>query len=1007
MKVVFILCTILVSTVSEETLYDCGRLCKCEFYPRDTIVKCMGAHIHEIPKHLPSNTTKLYFSGTLIRIVPEKAFEAFPLVSRIFFRYLDESPCVLEKLTPSCFDDLDFLKVIGITGCHRLHTIEPGVFGRFRVLNRIHILHSGLTSVPNFENFVTVNKDQNGLIDEIDLSNNRIEEIKEHAFLSVKVNILTLDNNKLRKIYDGAFFKSQVKTLQLQNNPTLTEIGENAFDSIEILENLDLSRTSIESLPRKGLASIVKLRLIGTKSLRQFPPVIHFSRIQTAQLYYPHHCCFFKNPEKQNPTEWRAYIEFQRRIQQECSIPSVSSTETPIKFDQSVVESSTYESLHNKRFKRNMFSSQFIYNDTYDEVWNDNLGFGNPAFVNKSKYHASHFETEGNIGYFDDIPSNVSHPHAFCGQVVKDYRQVICTPEPDAFNPCEDLMGYDWLRIFVWIIVLASLFGNSVVLIVLIKSRSKFNVTKFLMCNLAFADLMMGVYLLLLASIDAHTLNEYFNYAVIWQNEGGCQAAGFLTVFSCELSIFTLTIITLERWYAISHAIHLTKRLRIRQAMMFMAFGWLYALFMAHLPLVGISSYGHVSICLPMKVEDAIDIAYVVSLLVVNGVAFLCIAGCYINMYCKVRGSHANVRNNDASIAKRMAMLVFTNFACWAPIAFFGLTASAGLPLIDITNSKILLVFFYPLNSFANPYLYVIITKQFRKDLYILLGKYGICTERANRYRVTFTSNSRNSLANRNGIKTKCTSSTGKPLFSRSPSNSESNCSTSTFLHNTVKQPSIRISLPDCNAVDKVLNESSDGQTERRLRSPPPYVRSASEYVVFFPPPRRDSYPKYKYQSARHITVDTTLNGNFTDTANGSMSDDNPRVFQKRIFLEDSEQQYAINPIDEEILEEYETTKLADVLILTDVTGNDNIKNKSRGDTTDNECDEDSIQQTLLKHCTLRESPVPGMDRKCPSDSILSDLARDYNFELNNMVTSPSKSSPVLDELDDRRVIFE
>ncbi|XP_052103479.1 lutropin-choriogonadotropic hormone receptor-like [Mytilus californianus] len=895
-----------------------------------------------------------YFSGTLIRVVPEKAFEAFPLVSRIFFRYLDESPCLLEKLTPSCFDDLNFLKVI-------------------------HILHSGLTSVPNFENFVTVNKDQNGLIDEIDLSNNRIEEIKEHAFLSVKVNILTLDNNKLRKIYDGAFFKSQVKTL-------------------------DLSRTSIESLPRKGLASIVKLRLIGTKSLRQFPPVIHFNRIQMAQLYYPHHCCFFKNPEKQNPTEWRAYIEFQRRIQQECSIPSFSSTETPIKSDRNVVESSTYESLHDKRFKRDMFSSHFIYNDTYEEVWNDNLGFGNPAFVNKSKYHASNFETEGNIGYFDDIPSNVSHPHAFCGQVVKDYRQVICTPEPDAFNPCEDLMGYDWLRIFVWIIVLASLFGNSVVLIVLIKSRSKLNVTKFLMCNLAFADLMMGIYLLLLASIDAHTLNEYFNYAVIWQNEGGCQAAGFLSVFSCELSIFTLTIITLERWYAISHAIHLTKRLRIRQAMIFMAFGWLYSLFMAHLPLVGISSYGHVSICLPMKVEDAIDITYVVSLLVVNGVAFLCICGCYINMYCKVRGSHTNVRNNDATIAKRMAMLVFTNFACWAPIAFFGLTASAGLPLIDITNSKILLVFFYPLNSFANPYLYVIITKQFRKDLYILLGKYGICTERANRYRVTFTSNSRNSLANRNGIKSKCTSSTGKPLFSRSPSNSESNCSTSTFLHNTVKQPSIRI---DCKAVDKILNESSDGQTERRLRSPPPYIRSASEYVVFFPPPRRDSYPKYKYHSGRHINVDTSLNGNFTDTAIASMSDDNPWVLQKCVTLADSEQPHAINPIDEEILEEYETTKLADVQILTDVTGNDNIQNKARGDTIDNECDDDNIQQTLLKHCTLRESPVPVMDRKCPSDSILSDIARDHYYELNNMVTSPSKSSPVLDEIDDRRVIFE
>ena len=42
--------------------------------------------------------------------------------------------------------------------------------------------------------------------------------------------------------------------------------------------------------------------------------------------------------------------------------------------------------------------------------------------------------------------------------------------------------------------------------------------------------------------------------------------AGFLTVFASELSVFTLVTITCERWYAITNAIHLTKRLRISGA---------------------------------------------------------------------------------------------------------------------------------------------------------------------------------------------------------------------------------------------------------------------------------------------------------------------------------------------------------------------------------------------------------------------------------------------------------
>lgn len=97
-------------------------------------------------------------------------------------------------------------------------------------------------------------------------------------------------------------------------------------------------------------------------------------------------------------------------------------------------------------------------------------------------------------------------------------------------------------------------------------------------------------------------------------------------------------------------------------------------------------------------------------------------------------GSSTSVRS-DLTVAKRMALLVFTDFACWAPIAFFGLTALLGYPLINVTQTKILLVFFYPLNSCANPCLYALLTQQYRRDFFILMGRYGLCKDRAERHK--------------------------------------------------------------------------------------------------------------------------------------------------------------------------------------------------------------------------------------------------------------------------------
>lgn len=157
--------------------------------------------------------------------------------------------------------------------------------------------------------------------------------------------------------------------------------------------------------------------------------------------------------------------------------------------------------------------------------------------------------------------------------------------------------------------------------------RAELTVSKFLISHLAFADLCLGIYLLLIASIDLHSMGEYFNFAYDWQYGAynntcnhalntieiaklriiflaseykrafdtrsgiGCKVAGSLTAFATHLSVFTLTLVTIERWYAITHAIYLNKRLQLKTASCIMLCGWIYSIVMSTLPLFGFSNY--------------------------------------------------------------------------------------------------------------------------------------------------------------------------------------------------------------------------------------------------------------------------------------------------------------------------------------------------------------------------------------------------------------------------------
>ena len=150
-----------------------------------------------------------------------------------------------------------------------------------------------------------------------------------------------------------------------------------------------------------------------------------------------------------------------------------------------------------------------------------------------------------------------------------------------------------WLCVCLWLCFSSRILKNLAVLLVLLCSRQKLSVSRFLVCHLALADLCMGLYLLLIACMDQCSRREYYNHATAWQTGSGCGVAGFFTVFSSELSVFTLTdhagAMAHQHAYLRSH-----KKLRLRQVAAMMAVGWAFSLLAALLPMLGVSSYSKV-----------------------------------------------------------------------------------------------------------------------------------------------------------------------------------------------------------------------------------------------------------------------------------------------------------------------------------------------------------------------------------------------------------------------------
>ncbi|XP_041456572.1 G-protein coupled receptor GRL101-like isoform X2 [Lytechinus variegatus] len=334
-----------------------------------------------------------------------------------------------------------------------------------------------------------------------------------------------------------------------------------------------------------------------------------------------------------------------------------------------------------------------------------------------------------------------------CCLVSREMNNVNCamTAPKSPLDTCGRLYPSVVLRIFGWIIGLTALVGNFTVLALRFRLDQKLTVQTLLIINLAVVDCLMGVYMMFVTSADVYFGDNYFLRAPWWRDSIVCKVAGFLAFLSSELSVLTLTLITLDRTICIVYPFG-KHRMSFKVSAILLIVIWISVSVIGIAPFLINSSdiYGLSDVCLglPLHVDsgetgilrflresawseefivvyDVISseirpswIYSVVIFIGVNMVLFILMLVSYIVMFVEVKrstqsvGNTAETRGREIKVARKMAFIVGTNFACWMPIIIMGILTQTGLVVLPSSLYAWVVIFILPINSSINPLIY-------------------------------------------------------------------------------------------------------------------------------------------------------------------------------------------------------------------------------------------------------------------------------------------------------------
>ncbi|XP_038051157.1 G-protein coupled receptor GRL101-like [Patiria miniata] len=327
---------------------------------------------------------------------------------------------------------------------------------------------------------------------------------------------------------------------------------------------------------------------------------------------------------------------------------------------------------------------------------------------------------------------------------------------------CSQLVPNYVLKAFMWILGISAVVGNLFVMVWRYRektgNRAGLIINSFLVVNLAGADALMGLYMLIVAGADAHYGARYFEVSGEWRTSAACKAAGFISIMANEASVFLLVLISVARFMFVVFPFFTNRRLTFKVAKIVVGFVWLLTIILAVVSTVLASdeaseAYGLSDVCIGLPLttritgfeikEDVVNVGgigevtyarpvptsqsatwvfAIVIFLGVNLFGFCLILACYVAIFVKVKVAARRVRSRSARdesevrMAVKMAAIVLTDFLCWIPVIIMGILFQAG---VVENNPEVFVwsvVFILPINSSINPYLYTFLDVCLKKQ---------------------------------------------------------------------------------------------------------------------------------------------------------------------------------------------------------------------------------------------------------------------------------------------------